>query len=98
MSLILSQMYKTEVYILGQRYIIKGEKPSEYVQSLASYVDEKLRNIYEKNPNLTPLRAAILACFYVADELEETKKSLEETMKKLNELEKKTYELMSLLD
>jgi len=75
-------MYKTEVYILGQKYTIKGEKPPEYVESLAAYVDEKLRKVYEQNPNLTPLRAAILACFYVADELEETKKILEETKKK----------------
>ncbi|MDI1471272.1 MAG: cell division protein ZapA [Thermodesulfovibrio sp.] len=91
-------MYKTEVYILGQKYTIKGEKPPEYVESLAAYVDEKLRKVYEQNPNLTPLRAAILACFYVADELEETKKILEETKKKLSNLETKTNELLSLLD
>lgn len=91
-------MHKTEVFILGQRYTIKGEKSSDYIQNLAAYVDEKLRSVYEQNPNLTPLRAAILACFYVADELEETKKTLEETMKKLQEIENKTNELMSLLD
>lgn len=91
-------MHKTEVFILGQRYTIKGEKPPDYIQNLAAYVDEKLRNVYEQNPNLTPLRAAILACFYVADELEETKKTLEEALKKLQEIETKTNELMGLLD
>lgn len=91
-------MHKTEVFILGQKYTIKGEKPTDYVQNLAAYVDEKLRSVYEQNPNLTPLRAAILACFYVADEFEETKKILEETLKKLQEIEAKTNELMALLE
>jgi cell division protein ZapA len=91
-------MNKTEVFILGHRYTIKGEKPSDHVKNLAAYVDEKLKSVYEQNPNLTPLRAAILACFYVADELEETKKTLQETMKKLQEIEAKTNELMKLLD
>lgn len=91
-------MHRTEVFILGQKYTIKGEKSPDYIQNLAAYVDEKLRSVYEQNPNLTPLRAAILACFYVADELEETKKNLLETMKKLQEIENKTNELMSLLD
>ncbi len=91
-------MNKTEVYILGQKYIIRGEKPSEYIQELAAYVDKKLRNVYEQNPNITPLRAAILACFYVADELEETKRAYEETLKKLHEIDIKTDELINLLE
>lgn len=91
-------MHKTEVFILGQKYTIKGEKPPEFIQSLAAYVDQKLRGVYEQNPNLTPLRAAILACFYVVDELEETKKALDETRKKLEDIEAKMNELISLLD
>uniref|UniRef100_A0A7C4AIT9 Cell division protein ZapA n=1 Tax=Thermodesulfovibrio aggregans TaxID=86166 RepID=A0A7C4AIT9_9BACT len=91
-------MYKTEVYILGQKYTIKGQKPPEYIQRLAAYVDEKLRKVHEQNPALPPLRAAILACFYLADEIYEVKEGCEDTKKKLKELEEKTNELLSLLD
>ncbi|WP_353684914.1 cell division protein ZapA [Thermodesulfovibrio sp. 3907-1M] len=91
-------MYKTEVYILGQKYSIKGEKSPEYIQKLAQYVDEKLRQVYEQNSAMPPLRAAILACLYIADELHETKKACEETKQQLKKLEEKTNELLLLLD
>lgn len=91
-------MFKTEVYILGQKYTIKGEKPAEYIQRLAQYVDEKLRKVHEQNPSLPPLRASILACFYIADELYEIKQDCEDTKQKLKELEEKTDELLLLLD
>lgn len=91
-------MYKTEVYILGQKYTIKGEKSPDYIQRLAAYVDEKLRKVYEQNPTMPPLRAAILACFYIADELHELKEDCERTKEQLKKLEEKTNELLLLLD
>lgn len=91
-------MYKTEVYILGQKYSIKGEKSPEYIQKLAAYVDEKLRKVHEQNPAMPPLRAAILACFYIADELYELKEECEEIKQQLKKLEEKTNELFLLLD
>jgi len=90
-------MYKTEVYILGQKYTIKGEKSPEHIQRLAAYVDEKLRKVYEQNPAIPPLRAAILACLYIADELYDTKQDCEQTKEQLKKLEEKTNELLLLL-
>lgn len=98
-------MNKVDVYILGQKYTIKGEKSKEYVENLAAYIDEKLRKVYEQNPNQTPLRAAILGCFYIADELQELKEELENKKKELEEIkaqlkeyEIKTDELFKILD
>lgn len=91
-------MQKVEVYILGQKYTIKGEKESDYIQELAAYVDEKLRKVHEQNPNLPPLRAAILTCLYISDELHIIKKEFEDTKQKLKKLEEKTDELLILLD
>jgi len=82
-------MHKTEVYILGQKYTIKGERTPEEIQKLAAYVDEKLRKVYEQNSAIPPLRAAILTCFYIADELYETKKECEITKHELKNLKKK---------
>lgn len=91
-------MLKTEVYILGQKYIIKGEKSPDYIQRLATYIDEKLRKVYEQNPTMPPLRTAILACFYIADELHELKQDCENTKEQLRKLEEKANELLLLLD
>lgn len=91
-------MYKTEVYILGQKYTIRGEKPPEHIQRLAAFVDEKLRKVYEQNSTMPPLRAAILACLYIADELYELKKEYEDTKQQLKKLEEKTNEILTLLD
>lgn len=91
-------MHKAEVYILGQKYTIKGEKDAEYIQELAAYVDKKLRKVYEQNANMPPLRAAILTCLYIADELYEVKMELEETKKQFKKLEERTNELLILLE
>lgn len=98
-------MNRVDVFILGQKYTIKGEKSKEHVESLAAYIDEKLRMVYEKNPNQTPLRAAILSCFLIADELYELKQQLATKERELEELkaqlrlyERKTAELFSILD
>ncbi len=90
-------MYKTEVYILGQKYTIRGEKPPEHIQQLAAYVDEKLRKVHEQNPSMPPLRAAILACLYICDELYEIKNEYENTKQQLKKLEERTNELLMLL-
>ncbi len=90
-------MYKTEVYILGQKYTIRGEKPPEHIQQLAAYVDEKLRKVHEQNPSMPPLRAAILACLYISDELHEVKNEYEITKQQLKKLEERTNELLMLL-
>ncbi|MCS7203453.1 MAG: cell division protein ZapA [Thermodesulfovibrio sp.] len=91
-------MNKTEVYILGQKYIIKGDKSPEYIQKLAAYVDEKLRKIYEQNPNIPPLRAAILGCLYIADEFYELKEECSNLKEELKKLEEKANEILILLD
>ncbi|GAB4390014.1 MAG: cell division protein ZapA [Thermodesulfovibrionales bacterium] len=62
-------MASAEVYILGKKYTIKGEAPSEHMQRLARYVEEKIKEVCDKYPNITPTNALILAAFNVTDEL-----------------------------
>jgi cell division protein ZapA len=88
-------MGSTEVYILGQKYTIKGDAPEEYIRELASYVDKKLKDVYNAVPNITPVKASILAALDIADELFKMKGQQDEMTK---HIEEKAATLASLFD
>ncbi|MEC4686327.1 MAG: cell division protein ZapA [Nitrospirota bacterium] len=88
-------MGSVEVNILGQRYRIKGDASDEHIQELARFVDERIREIYDKGPNTVPLKAAILAALDIADELYRYRKEQEDLTKGI---EKKTEQLVRLFD
>lgn len=84
-----------EVYILGQRYSIRGDAPEEHIRKLADYVNEKIKEIYEKSPGITPLKASILAAITIADELFKLR---EEQIEIARSIEEKTEVLSRLFD
>jgi cell division protein ZapA len=88
-------MGSTEVYILGQKYTIKGDAPEEYIREIASYVDNKLKEVHNSIPNITPVKASILAALDIADELFKLR-SEQEVMTK--NIEEKAERLASLFD
>ncbi len=88
-------MGSTEVYILGQKYTIKGDAPEEYIRELASYVDRKLKEVHNAVPNITPVKASILAALDIADELHKLKNEQDEMTK---DIEEKASTLASLFD
>ena len=88
-------MGSVEVYISGQRYNIKGDAPEEHIRKLASYVDNKLKEIYSSSPNITPVKASILTALDIADELFKLKNEQEEMTKYIEE---KTNTLTALFD
>lgn len=88
-------MGSTEVYILGQKYTIKGDAPEEYIRELAAYVDKKLKEVHNASPNITPVKASILAALDIADELFRMKNQQEEMTKYIEE---KAATLASLFD
>jgi cell division protein ZapA len=56
------------VQILGQRYPIRSALDPQYVQELASYVDERMRAAADQSPAGDSLRLAVLAALNIADE------------------------------
>ncbi|MEO5358320.1 MAG: cell division protein ZapA [Nitrospirae bacterium YQR-1] len=62
-------MGSAEITILGQKYILKGEEPEEYIKSLAVYVDGKINEVLAAAPGTPSLKASILAAVSIADEL-----------------------------
>jgi cell division protein ZapA len=88
-------MGSTEVYILGQKYTIKGDAPEEYIREIASFVDKKLKEVHNSIPNITPVKASILAALDIADELFKLRNE-QEVMTKT--IEEKAERLASLFD
>lgn len=88
-------MGSVEVYILGQKYTIKGDAPEEYIQELAGYVTAKIKEVSDNSPTITPLKASILAAINIADELHKLKAEQENIAKSIEE---KTVALTRLFD
>lgn len=88
-------MGSTEVFILGQKYTIRGDAPEEYIKELASFVDKRLKDVYQSTPNITPVKASILASLDIADELFRLKRQQEELTR---DIEEKADILSTLFD
>lgn len=51
---------KITVDIYGQQYTIVGKESPSHMRTVASMVDDKMREISQKNPNLDMSRLAVL--------------------------------------
>lgn len=88
-------MRSIEVQVLGQSYSIRTDEDEEYIKSLARYVDEKLKEIYNVAPNVSQTKATVMAAFGIADELFKLRKDREYFDRMIEE---KTKILSGLLD
>ena len=91
-------MESVEVYILGQKYVLKGEGSPEYIRELADFVDGKLKEVYSLSPNITPLKASILASLNIADELHKIRDEYNSISKNIKNIEKKADSIIRLFD
>lgn len=57
------------VEIFDQSYNIKGAMDDDYVEQLATYVDQKMREIYNNSRTVDTLKVAVMAALNIADEL-----------------------------
>jgi cell division protein ZapA len=67
-----------KVQIFGQIFPIQGELDEAYMQKLAAYVDERMREIVEMTPTVDTQKVAILAAMSIADELHSLRKDRSE--------------------
>lgn len=58
-----------KVHIYGSEYAIRGEANETYIQTLAKYVDEKMKDIAQSTHLTSPLKISILAGINMADEV-----------------------------
>jgi cell division protein ZapA len=64
-----SEPQVVSVEIRGQRYPIRSALDPQYVNGLATYVDEKMRAAADSTPSGDAIRLAVLAALNIADEL-----------------------------
>lgn len=60
------QTIRVEIY--NQTYSIRSDGDNEYIQDLAQYVDNKMREITSGTMTVDSLKVAILAALHIADE------------------------------
>lgn len=63
------EVRSVRVRILGEEHIIKGQASEEYIETLASFIDERLQDVQTSNPLLPRHRVAILVAINLANEL-----------------------------
>jgi cell division protein ZapA len=69
-----------KVNIFGEDYPIKGDADSVYIQEVAKYVDQKMKEVSERLSNKLPLRVAVLAAMSITDELFKERGDREKTV------------------
>jgi len=58
-----------KIKIYGTEYPIRGDSDAEYIEEIAQYVDQKMREIDRKTHSGSSLKVAILAALNIVDEL-----------------------------
>ncbi len=59
---------KLSVTICGRKYTLVSEENPEYMQEIASYVDEKMNEVTKNNPALGAVATAVITAVNIADE------------------------------
>jgi len=65
------------VEIYDQEYHMRGDLDPEYIQKLASFLDQRMRSIAARTHTVDSLRVAVLAALNLADEYHQLKAKYE---------------------
>ncbi len=79
------EIAKVTVEIFGDKYVIKGPEDPDYIQLLADRVDQKMRELSIRFPNLGVAKLAILAALNLTDELSKLQEDYDQLVKLLEE-------------
>lgn len=76
---------RVSVKIYGEEYTVKGSASREYILSLASYVDQRMKQIELRNSRLSPGKVAVLTALNLADELMKLQEDYDNLVKLLGD-------------
>lgn len=74
---------RTTVEIYGQQYIILGTESSHHIKSVASLVNDKMREISSKNPSLDVNKLAVLTAVNAVNDYIKMKEQLDKIQEEL---------------
>jgi len=84
-----------EVNIFGNDYTVKTDADAEYIQKIASYVDEKMGEIVRTTKTVSTLNVAILAALNIADDFF---KEMQKRQERVAEVENRSEEIVKTID
>ncbi len=74
---------RVDVEIYGVRYTLKGDSAAETMVNMSRDVDEKMRQVLQRNPRLSLYKAAVLTALNMAEELYALKEEYDNLVKML---------------
>ncbi|GLH64707.1 MULTISPECIES: cell division protein ZapA [Bacillaceae] len=78
------QKTRVTVDIYGQQYTIVGTESSSHIRLVASIVDDKMREISEKNPTLDISKLAVLTAINIVHDYIKLKEEYDRLLQKLH--------------
>ena len=87
-----------QVKIFGTDYSLKSDRDSEYVESIARYVDEKIQKLSRSTNVNSQTKIAVLAALNIAEELFRLKRDQHLLREKSIEHEQKSKALYDRLE
>lgn len=87
-----------DVEIYGQTFTVTSENDEQYVRTIASVVDQRMRQMAGSTKGTVPLRVAIMAALSLADELETAKSDQQATVVVEEEAERISSRLLARLE
>lgn len=80
-----SNKKRVTVEICGDIYTIKGDTNKSQIELVAEYVDQKMKSVAEKSPNLSVKQVAVLAALIISEEFFTAKNDYEKLVQILEE-------------
>jgi cell division protein ZapA len=77
---------RIEVEIFNQTFVVNSEDDERYVREIASYVDQRVRQMGESAKSAMPMRVAIMAALSIADEYHKALQRETDTQKEIERL------------
>ncbi|MDS1030792.1 cell division protein ZapA [Bacillota bacterium LX-D] len=76
---------RTVVNIYDSEYVVRSDEAPEYIEIIANYVDQKMRQIAQKNNTLPLYKIAVLAALNIADEQKKIQDDYDSLLKLIEE-------------
>ena len=86
----------TTVKIHGQEYTVRADRDPEYIETIARFVDDRMREIARDARQVTSLKVAILSALNIADELFQERES--GTADAVHSLEERARRMVATLE
>ncbi len=86
------------INLAGQEIKIRSDEDEDYVQSLASFVDQKMGELGQGRKGVTTLNLALTAALTIADELHKLRESGASIDGTLDRLSDRVEEVIASLD